>query len=93
VSMFLPPMLTRPIASEVWSKYRLYCPALTPAKHRQRLPKAGADVPARLEMLRCSQYLFARVRPLWWHERIEEDRTMAKRTSLREVLRPQIGRP
>jgi hypothetical protein len=37
------------------------------------LLKARGDVRARVEMLECSEYLFVRGRPLWWHELIEED--------------------
>jgi hypothetical protein len=32
-----------------------------------------AYVPARLEMLECSEYLFARGWPLWWYEPIAGD--------------------
>jgi hypothetical protein len=39
-------------------------------------------------------YLFARGRPLWWYELVAgRRRPMSGRTSLREVLHPQIGRP
>jgi len=37
------------------------------------LLKARADFPARLEILECSEYLFAQGRSLRWYKLIEED--------------------
>jgi hypothetical protein len=73
--MFLPPMLTRPIAGRGVVEVRATLPGLDPCQAAGALTllKARADVPARLEMLECSQYLFARGRPLWWYELVAGD--------------------